>query len=161
MSMIVLLVGMLSAISAANPQQPTVSQETKGTSSATGQPTASPPPTGKALVYVYREGKMVGAAGYNRIFINNDYLAALRNSNYAQREVPPGTVVFATVKRISKVLIGYAEMAKLQKEAKERLRIEVEAGNTYYVKWSIGSKMKLMDAATGAKEIQGLNLAKD
>lgn len=47
--------------------------------------------------------------------------------------------------------------------SKERLRIEVEAGKTYYVRWA-GKKMELVDAAKGTKEISGLQpfqLAKD
>lgn len=40
----------------------------------------------------------------------------------------------------------------------EALRIEVEAGKTYYVEWSAG-KMKMIDPAKGAKEIRGLHPA--
>lgn len=42
-----------------------------------------------------------------------------------------------------------------------QLRIEAEAGKTYYVKWSVtvsGGKMKLMEAATGEKEIRKLKV---
>jgi hypothetical protein len=44
-----------------------------------------------------------------------------------------------------------------------QLRIEAEAGKTYYVKWSVstsGGKMELVDTANGEKEIRGLKLAK-
>lgn len=124
---------------------------------------SSTPHAGKALVYVYRQGRVLGAAGYDRIFVNNEYLAALHNSNYAQREVQPGTIVFATLPRMKHVpgAILEAELMKLRKKAKERFRMEVEAGKTYYVKWSIGGKMKLMDAATGAKEMSACHPAKD
>ena len=160
--LIVILTGIFTTISAANAQPPAVAQETSSTSNSTVQSTASPPPAGKALIYVYRQGRMLGAAGYDRIFVNNHYLAALRNSNYAQREVPPGTVVFTTLSRINRIFIVDEElMEALRKKAKERFRMEVEAGKTYYVKWSIGGKMKLVDAATGAKEMSGLHLAKD
>lgn len=119
------------------------------------------PHAGKALVYVYRQGRVLGAAGYDRILVNNEYLAALHNSNYAQREVQPGTIVFATLPRMKHVFILEAELMKLRKKAKERFRMEVEAGKTYYVKWSIGGKMKLMDAATGAKEMSACHPARD
>ncbi len=104
---------------------------------------------------------MLGAAGYDRFFVNSEYLAALHNSSYAQREVPQGTVVFTTLSRVSKVLIGMYLLSQLQTEGKERLRMEVEAGKTYYVKWSIGGKMKVVDEETGVREIEGLHLAKD
>jgi len=147
----------ITAFSAANAQQPAVAPDNSGPSNATAPPT----PTGKALIYVYRQGRMVGAAGYDHIFVNSQYLAALHNSNYAQREVPAGTAIFTTLSRMNQVFVGEAELMKLQKNAKERFRMEVEAGKTYYVKWSIGGKMKLVDAATGAKEMSGLHLAKD
>jgi hypothetical protein len=45
-----------------------------------------------------------------------------------------------------------------------RIEIEVEAGKTYYVRWSVSGnygKMELVDPANGAKEIEKLHLAKD
>ncbi len=153
-----LLIGIFSAVSVANAQQPAVSQQA---SSAERQPTPSSPSAGKALIYVYRVGSIVGAAGYDRIFVNTDYLGALHNSDYAQHEVPPGTVIFSTLSRLNSTFIGQAELMKLQKQAKEKLRIEVEAGKTYYIKWSVGGKMKLVDATIGAKEMKGLHIAKD
>lgn len=47
-----------------------------------------------------------------------------------------------------------------------RFETDVEAGKTYFLKWSWsksnpGGKMELMDVVKGAKEIKGLNLAKD
>jgi hypothetical protein len=49
-----------------------------------------------------------------------------------------------------------------------RFEIDVESGKTYFLKWTPKSswtnsagKMELVDAVKGAKEIKGLNLAKD
>ena|SRR5208283_5720476 len=60
---------------------------------------ASPaPPDVKASIYVYRERHMVGAIGHPLIFVNGNFLAVMKNANYAKAEVPQGTaVVFATV----------------------------------------------------------------
>jgi len=69
--------------------------------------------------------------------------------------------VFTTLSRLNKVFIAEAELLELQKKAKKKLRIDVDAGKTYYVKWSVGGKMKLVDSATGAKEMAGLHPAKD
>jgi hypothetical protein len=38
---------------------------------------------------------MVGAVGHPYIFINDKFLAVMKNSNFAKSEVPPGTVVVA------------------------------------------------------------------
>jgi hypothetical protein len=118
------------------------------------------------LVYVYRDGSSRHAIYYDRVFVNGDYLAALHRSNYAQRELPSGTVVLAgtTRQRVIPGEILQAELMKLQKKAKEKLRIEAEAGKTYYVKWYVtnrGTKMMLVDAALGTKEMSGLHPAKD
>src|SRR5271166_4698139 len=109
--------------------------------------TPSPTPqVGKALVYVYREASFVGKAGWSRIFVNADFLASLHSGDYAAREVPEGTVVFMTVPRgipITAVL-AFDDMVK---KRHERLRINVEAGKTYYVRWFVGDKVKLVDEA--------------
>lgn len=308
----------VAAISVTNARQPTVLQDTNGSSSATEQSLASPPPAGKALVYVYRQGHIVGAGVHPLIFVNDSFLAVLKNSNYAEREVPQGTVVVAATvalehtepgsayvglsqyfpptlrwpkclgdprkpsctwdaagqtpekeehgcakvdwrrvdearhedsalcrkelsttsaaldnwldpnRKSRELLLGMlvpgalgnvllmdaasgpkgdlsawlqmcgpnpfpqrssqevdkirsdlkrgdysdewsrckneAAAADLMLQVKERLRIEAEAGKTYYVEWSVsgsGGKMKFVDAATGAKKISNLHLAKD
>lgn len=106
---------------------------------------------------------MVGAIGYDILFVNNEHLAALRNSNYAQCDVPPGTVVFAGIPRVKKtpIAVDLQLLTNFKKTAKERFRMVAEPGKTYYVRWSVGGKMKLVDTDQGAKEMSGLHLAKD
>jgi hypothetical protein len=151
------------AISAANAQQQTVSQDT---SSSTAQPTLSSQPAGKALIYVYRPGSTVGAANHPRLFVNDEFLADLHSSDYASREVLPGTVVFSFLPKSTVDITLYQTLSNnLKKKKTEVLRIEVEAGKTYYLKWSYGGfgglhPLKLVDAATGAKGMTGLHLAK-
>lgn len=123
---------------------------------------APAPPAGTAQIFVYREHRIGGSAGFDRIFVNGSYLVTLHIGEYASREVPQGTVIFSAMPRAYLVpgallMMGITDM---QKKKYERLRIEVEPGKTYYVKWSIGSKMKLVDAATGAKEMAKLHLSK-
>ena len=71
---------------------------------------------------------MVGAAGYDRIYINDDYAGALYNSNYIKQEVPAGTVVFTCLPRADWVPgTALAALTNSQKKKYEKLRIEVEA----------------------------------
>jgi len=127
--------------------------------------TATPEsPAGKATIYVYREKAFVGAAAYEKLLVNGTFLVALHNGRYASTDVPPGTVVFSVLPAYSKVLVGYAAVASLEKEATEVLRVDVEAGNTYYVKRYIAgakARYKLVDAAPGAKEMSKLEPAKE
>jgi hypothetical protein len=87
--LILLLIGISGGISSSHAQQPAISQN----ASTTGQSTASSPASEKALIYVYREGSIIGLAGSPILFANNSFLAVLNNSRYAQIEMPPGTVV--------------------------------------------------------------------
>ena len=120
-------------------------------------------PADKAHLYVYRVGSMVGAIGYDILFVNDEHLAALRNSNYAECDVSPGPVVFSGIPRVKKtpIAIDMQLMTNSKNKAKERFRTVVEPGKTYYVRWSVGGKMKLVDEAEGTKEMKGLKLAKD
>jgi hypothetical protein len=130
------------------------------TSCATGPKftSAPPPPSGKALIYVYRKGSIVGAAGYSRIYVNGELQGSLSNGGYETCNVPEGTVSFSTLCRAIWALPGIAALTRLQQEQNERLRFQAEAGKTYYIKWSIGDKMKLVDTETGSKDIEGLHL---
>lgn len=159
---VVLLMGMVAAISASGAQQPAASQDTAGTGLSTASPPAAPA-ADKARIYVYRVGSMVGAIGYDILFVNDEHLAALRNSNYAQCDVPAGTVVFSGIPRVKKtpIALDLQLITNHKNTAKERFRMVAEPGKTYYVRWSVGGKMKLVDADKGAKEMSGLNPAKD
>jgi len=143
------------AIPAASGQQPTAPQDTGGAISAAGQAPAPPPTARKALVYVFREKAKLGGAGvYGQVFVNDEFLASLHNGDCAQREVPEGTVVFSSMTRLTgpwKALSpGQGELGYKADKPGELLRMEVQAGNTYYVEWYIernkGIKMRLHPA---------------
>ena len=124
--------------------------------------TAAPQPApGKALVYVYRNSSIVGAAGYDKVYVNDDYLADIRSGGYASCEVSPGSVPFYVTPRVVwGVALGMALLTNFQKKQYEKLRIDVEAGKSYYVNLYVafvGHQMRLMDEAKGAKEIRGLH----
>ncbi len=139
------------------------------------------PSAGKALIFVYRVGhrnrwpfsnstlfsSAVGFAQYDRIYTNGDFLASLHNSNYAQREVQPGQVSFRAISKIKYMPgVTIVQSSEAETEPPELLRIQVKARNTYYVKWSATmmppySKLTLVNAAKGTKEMHGLRPAED
>ena len=56
------------------------------------------PNAGTASIYVYRQGSMVGAIGHPYVFVNDNFLAVLKTSNFVKAEMPPGPVnISATV----------------------------------------------------------------
>ncbi|HEV2380256.1 MAG TPA: hypothetical protein VG206_10730 [Terriglobia bacterium] len=83
-----LLLSLAGFTSAARVQRPAVLKVTDSTSNGA----LSSPAVGKASVYVYRTGRMLGAAGRPIVFVNRDFLVILNRSSYASVDVLPGTV---------------------------------------------------------------------
>ena len=104
-------------------------------------------PADQALIRVFRQKKITGAANRSHVFVNGAYLALIKNGRYASVAVDPGEVQFSTLRRIAPVLIGASFLSSLEREKNERLTINVEANQTYYVEWLVGDRMKLADQA--------------
>jgi len=129
-------------------------------------PTAPSP--GKALIYIYRVGRFTGSAAHDHLFINGVYVAYLLNGEYAWLEVDPGTAVVT-----GKPAMYYggiiqstgAALNEARSKENERIRVDVEAGKTYYLKWTSGAmatgiKVTLEDSQVGAKEMSKLHPSK-
>jgi|ERR1035438_2025648 hypothetical protein len=136
-------------------------------SSKPAAPPTSPSP-GKALIYIYRVGKFVGSASHDHLYVNGVYLAYLKNSEYAGMEVDPGTVVVTGFPEMyyagGVVVSSYAGIKNATKKENERIRLDVEAGKTYYLKWTSGAmatgiKVTPQDPGVGAKEMSKLHLS--
>lgn len=142
------------------------------------QPAASPakemppmpaaPARGKAIICIYRQGRAVGSAAHDHLYVNGIYLATLLNGEYAWTEVAPGTVVVAGAARMyygPSVIMSSAAAVNQARDQTERIRVEAEAGKVYYMKWTSGMfasgiTVKLMDADVGAKEMHKLHPSK-
>lgn len=131
-------------------------------------PPAAPSP-GKSLVYIYRVGRFTGSAAHDHLYVNGVYLAYLKNSEYAGLEVDPGTVVVTGSTEMyyagGAAMSSYAAIKNSTKKENERIRLEAEAGKTYYLKWTseplgTGVKVTLMDPEVGAREMRKLHLSK-
>jgi len=125
----------------------------------------SAPSAGKALVCIYRVYRFTGSASHDALFVNDTPVGTLLNSEYTCTEVAPGTVV---ISGLPKMYYGGvtqsvgAALAEARKKENERARIEVEAGKSYYLKWSseaMGANIKLVlqDSSVGAKEMSKLH----
>lgn len=132
-------------------------------------PSVLPAPSeGKAIVCIYRVGRITGASSHDELYVNGVHLAKLIGGEYAFTEVSPGTVVILGLPKMYYGGIitsaGAAVNQSTQKEH-ERARFEAEAGKTYYMKWTAGAmatgiKVTPEDPAVGAKEMSKLHLAK-
>jgi hypothetical protein len=133
---------------------------------------AAKPPTapspGKALVCLYRPSKFIGSASHDNLYVNGTLLATLLNGEYACTEVAPGTVVVSGLQKAyyaGAIMSSVAALDDVKKKENERARIEVEAGKSYYLKWSseaMGANIKLIlqDSSVGAKEMSKLHPSK-
>jgi hypothetical protein len=142
-------------------------QDTKAATAPTPPPTAPSP--GKALVFIYRGGRLTGSASHDHLYVNGVYLAYLKSSEYAGMEVDPGPVVVTGSTEMyyagGVVVSSYAAVRDTTKKENERIRFDAEAGKTYYLKWTAGAmatgiKVTPQDPSVGAKEMRKLHLSK-
>jgi hypothetical protein len=134
------------------------------------KPAAMPtaPSPGKALICIYRTSRFTGSSAHDKLFVNGVFLAKLLNGEYACTEVSPGTVIITGMAKMYYGGIIQSSGAALNEATKkeiERVRLEVMADQTYYLKWTSGTmatgiKVTLEDASFGAKEMSKLHPSK-
>jgi hypothetical protein len=136
---------------------------------STPPPVPTTPSAGKALICVYRQSRAVGSAAHDSLFVNGVFLATLLNGEYDCVETLPGTVVVSGTPKMyygpSVIMSSAAAVTDAQKKENERIRVEAEAGKTYYFRWTSGMfatgiKVVRVDTETGAKEMGQLHLSK-
>ncbi len=126
------------------------------------------PSAGKAIVCIYRVGRLTGSQTHDEIHVNGVHLGKLLNGEYEFTEVAPGTVVISGLPKVyygSITMSAVAAANQATHKENERARFEAEAGKTYYFKWtsgamSTGIKVTPEDSAVGAKEMSKLHLSK-
>ncbi len=101
-------------------------------------------PDGKALVYIYRPGSMVGAAVHYTVNANESKVseAHLKNKTYLVFFADPGKYAF------------WAEVTNTRRE----VSLEVEANKTYYIKGDC-CEFIIPSTETAEKEIVKCNLS--
>ena len=126
------------------------------------------PAADKAMVCIYRLSRVTGSASHDFLYLNGAFLTSLLNGEYAFMEVSPGTLVVSGLPKmyygIGVIYTTAAAVNDMTKKENLRLQIEVEAGKTYYLKWTAGPmasgiKVTLEDPSTGAKEMSKLHVS--
>ncbi|MGD0580813.1 MAG: DUF2846 domain-containing protein [Bryobacteraceae bacterium] len=126
------------------------------------------PSAGKAIVCIYRVGRITGSQTHDEIYVNGVHLGKLLNGEYEFTEVAPGTVVISGLPKVyygSITMSAVAAANQATHKENERARFEAEAGKTYYFKWTAGAmstgiKVTPEDPGVGAKEMSKLHLSK-
>ncbi len=101
-------------------------------------------PDGKALVYIYRPGSMVGAAVHYTVNANEEEVseAHLKNKSYLVYFADPGRYTF------------WAQVTNTRRE----VDLDVESGKTYYIKGDCCEFM-IPDIKEAEKDIQKCKLS--
>lgn len=171
-SALLLFCGSLVAALRAQPQAaPATAEAQQQTASPAKEmpPLPAAPSEGKAIICIYREGRAVGSAAHDHLYVNGVYLATLLNSEYAWTEVAPGQVVVAGAARMyygPSVIMSSAAAVNQTRGQTERIRFDAEAGKIYYMKWTTGMfasdiKVKLIeDPAVATREMRKLHPSK-
>lgn len=104
----------------------------------------------KAVVFLYRRGRMVGAGNATQIQVNSQAAGGLGPGTFFRWEVEPGKYTFFSS----------------TSESSGTVALDVEAGGVYFVEVNtrVGVDsgrvtMNERDAATGKPQVEGLNLA--
>jgi hypothetical protein len=122
----------------------------------------TPPPEGKAAVYVFRERSIVGAAGASEIFINGQNLGRLPPGGYFIYYADPGEVVFsgqedwAYVPLVMNVVIAAGKLS--DSKNKPILHFPVEAGKYYFVQWMLSRELVKRDYDSAKDVLAGCAL---
>jgi len=102
-------------------------------------------PEGKALVYIYRPGSMLGAAVHYTVNANDEKVNEhhLRNKTYLVYFAEPGRYTF------------WAQVSNTRRE----VDLDIEAGKTYYIRGNC-CEFIIPDLAKAKKEIVKCKLSK-
>jgi hypothetical protein len=133
---------------------------------ATGIPFSglAPIPENRALLYLYREGQITGAAGSNEIYINGKPTVDLKSGGYFVAAVDPGPVAIShrpTYPWTSFVLPIAAIIAvdrALEPEKKPKITFTAEANHVYYVEGMLAGKIELRDRDTAFPVLKNCKL---
>ncbi len=100
--------------------------------------------TDKGLVYIYRVPAFTGSAISYDIKVGGNTITTLKNGGYFPHQTNPGEIEFSA-----------------STEAKSAITLDVEVGQTYYIKGSISvgflmgrPHLSVVSAKVGEKEIQ-------
>ena len=127
---------------------------------ATGIPFSglAPIPENRALLYLYREARMLGAAGSNEIYINGKPTVNLKSGGYFVVDIEPGPVAISHRAAISVPLLLTLVDRALEPEKKPKVTFTAEANHIYYVEGVLAGKIELRDFDTAFPVLKNCKL---
>jgi hypothetical protein len=121
-------------------------------------------PPDKALLYLYRESRILGAAGAYEIFVNGKPVVEMSNGGYYVAALEPGEITLSHrpahtgLSAIPIIAAGVAIDRAGGPEKTPVLVFTVGAGQAYFVEWLLGGRMERREQQTALSTLKSLSL---
>ncbi len=114
----------------------------------------------KAVVYIYRKSRFVGAVNTAEIFINNQHAGKLVNGSYCTHIAEPGRIEIKALEKVPAVFVLAAVISKLA--GKQPIYgFTAEPGQEYFLEFNVaGYKVKQVSKDKALGMMGGLEPAK-
>jgi Protein of unknown function (DUF2846) len=121
-------------------------------------------PEGKAVVYIYRIGSIVGSAGSSELFANGSHLTRVDNGGYFAHVVDPGQVEYKTLQDGTPILLTSYLLNKALAKQEPLYTLKTEAGVEYFLRWRLkmfGPTVDQVKVDQALRELNGLRMFVD
>ena len=114
----------------------------------------------KAVIYVYRKSRFVGAANTAEIFINNQYAGKLANGSYCTHVTEPGRIEIKALQKVPTIFVAAAIISKLVGK-QPLIEFTADPGREYFLEFNVaGYKVKQVSKDEALGVMNGLTPAK-
>ncbi len=114
----------------------------------------------KAVIYVYRKSRFVGAANKAEIFINNHHAGQLVNGSYCTHVTDPGLIEIKALQKVPQIFIMAAIISKLIGK-QPLIEFTADPGREYFLEFNVaGYKVKQVSKDKALGMMNGLKPAK-
>jgi hypothetical protein len=114
----------------------------------------------KAVIYVYRKSRFVGAANTAEIFINNQYAGKLVNGSYCTHVSEPGRIEIKALQKVPTLFVAAAIISKLVGK-QPLIEFTADPGQEYFLEFNVaGYKVKQVSKDEALSMMNGLEPAK-
>ena len=113
----------------------------------------------KAVIYVYRESRFVGAVNKAEIFINNQYAGQLVNGSYCAYVTDPGPIEIKALQKLPPIFVLANIIGKLVGE-QSLIEFTAESGRDYFLEFNVaGYKVNQVSKDKALGKMNGLKPA--
>ncbi len=131
-----------------------------GCASTGPQFTQQEPDSTTALLYIYRKPRFYGSGLKYTIFANDKPITVMPNGGYFPYQTDLEKVEFRAVRGLHVGLL-MAAISQMIERNQILLVLDVEPGETYYIRYKIGNTMELVSEDSAKKDLASLRRTED